>query len=81
MYVGAGREAGIGPRDLVGAITGEAGVKSDAVGAIYVSDRYSVVEVPELFADRIIAALQRTKLRGRKVEVRRDEERPARASR
>jgi ATP-dependent RNA helicase DeaD len=72
MYVGAGREAGVGPRDLVGAITGEAGVRSDAVGAIDVADSYSIVEVPEAFADRIIAALQRTKLRGRKVEVRRD---------
>jgi ATP-dependent RNA helicase DeaD len=81
MYVGAGRDAGIGPRDLVGAITGEAGVKSDAVGAIHVADHFSVVEVPELFADRIIEALRRTKLRGRKVEVRRDEERPARAAR
>jgi ATP-dependent RNA helicase DeaD len=81
MHVGAGRDAGIGPRDLVGAITGEAGVKSDAVGAIHVADHFSVVEVPELFADRIIAALQRTKLRGRKVEVRREDEHPARAAR
>jgi len=81
MYVGAGRQAGVGPRDLVGAITGEAGVKSDAVGAIYVTDAFSIVEVPELFADRIISALQRTKLRGRKVDVRRDEGAPPRANR
>jgi ATP-dependent RNA helicase DeaD len=74
MYVGAGREAGIGPRDLVGAITGEAGVPSDAVGGIDVADGYSIVEIPEAFADRIIAALQRAKLRGRKVEVRREAE-------
>jgi ATP-dependent RNA helicase DeaD len=81
MYVGAGRSAGIGPRDLVGAITGEAGVRSDAVGAIDVADHFAIVEVPELFADRIIAALQRTKLRGRKVEVRREQERPVHAAR
>jgi ATP-dependent RNA helicase DeaD len=47
------------------------------VGAIQVADHFSVVEVPELFADRIIEALRRAKLRGRKVEVRRDDERPA----
>ena len=81
MYVGAGRDAGVGPRDLVGAITGEAGVKSDAVGAIFVSERFSVVEVPELFADRIIAALQRTKLRGQKVDVRREDDRQPRTAR
>jgi ATP-dependent RNA helicase DeaD len=76
LYVGVGREAGVGPRDLVGAITGEAGVGSDAVGAIDVADRHSLVEVPDAFADRIIGALQRTRLRGRKVEVRREISRP-----
>jgi ATP-dependent RNA helicase DeaD len=81
MYVGAGREAGIGPRDLVGAITGEAGVKSDAVGAIHVEDRFSIVEVPELFADRIINALRQTKLRGKRAEVRRESDPAARAAR
>jgi ATP-dependent RNA helicase DeaD len=74
LFVGAGREAGVGPRDLVGAITGEAGIGSDGIGAIDVAERYSLVEVPEAQADRIIAALQRTKLRGRKVEVRRESE-------
>ena len=81
MYVGAGREAGVGPRDLVGAITGEAGVKSDAVGAIEVADRFSIVEVPELFADRIIEALRRTKLRGKRAEIRRELDAPARPAR
>src|SRR6185312_10818568 len=81
LHIGAGREAGIGPRDLVGAITGEAGVKSDAVGAIHVADRFSIVEVPELFADRIIQALRRTKLRGKRAEIRRETEAPARAPR
>jgi len=81
LHIGAGREAGIGPRDLVGAITGEAGVKSDAVGAIHVADRFSIVEVPELFADRIIQALRQTKLRGKRAEIRRESDPPARAAR
>ena len=34
LFIGAGREAGIRPGDLVGAITGEAGINSRELGAI-----------------------------------------------
>jgi ATP-dependent RNA helicase DeaD len=70
LYVGAGRAAGIGPGDLVGAITGEAGISAEDIGAIDISDRYSLVEVPESLVNDVITALRRTRLRGRKVEVR-----------
>ena len=69
LYIGAGRQAGVGARDLVGAITGETGLTSSAVGAIDVADRFSIVEVPEAHADQIIDALRATKLRGQKVDV------------
>ena len=71
MYVGAGNAAGIGPGDLVGAITGEAGIQAADIGVIDISDRYSLVEVPESLVDGVITALRSTRLRGRKVEVRR----------
>jgi ATP-dependent RNA helicase DeaD len=72
LYIGAGRQAGIGARDLVGAITGEAGIESQGIGAIDIAERFSIVEVPETLADRIIDALRATKLRGQKVDVRRE---------
>ena len=72
LFVGAGREAGIRPGDLVGAITGEAGINSGELGAIQIADRFSLVEVPESRAEEIIAALRATTIRGRKVPVRRD---------
>jgi len=72
LFVGAGRAAGIRPGDLVGAITGEAGVPSSVLGAIEMADKFSLVEVPEALADRIIAALKATKIRGNKVHVRRE---------
>src|SRR5262249_15278659 len=71
-FVGAGREAGIRPGDLVGAITGEAGINSRELGAIQIADRFALVEVPASRADEIIAALRATTIRGRKVPVRRD---------
>ena len=72
VFIGAGRDAGIRPGDLVGAITGEADVPSRSLGAIEIADRFSLVEVPDALADRIIAALRATKIRGKKVNVRRE---------
>jgi ATP-dependent RNA helicase DeaD len=69
IYVSAGREAGVRPADLVGAITGEAGLQGSAIGAIQVTDRFSLVEVPESDADAVLAALRGATIRGRKVTV------------
>jgi ATP-dependent RNA helicase DeaD len=72
LFVGAGRRAGMRPGDLVGAITGEAGIQSRAIGAIEIGDGFSLVDVPEDRADDIIAALRATTIRGLKPAVRRD---------
>ena len=72
LFIGAGRRAGVRPGDLVGAITGEAGVESDALGAIEIAENFSLVEVPEMLADEIVAAMKKATLRGQKVTIRRD---------
>jgi ATP-dependent RNA helicase DeaD len=74
IFIGAGRAAGIRPADLVGAITGEAGISSRELGAIEIADRFSLIEVPHDRADEIVAAMKRAKLRGQTVRVRRDRE-------
>jgi ATP-dependent RNA helicase DeaD len=75
LFIGAGRDAGIRPADLFGAITNEAGLPPRSIGAIEIADRFSLVEVPGELADAIIEKMKKTTLRGRKVLVRR--ERPA----
>lgn len=72
LFVGAGRLAGVRPGDLVGAITGEAGIESRALGAIEIADKFSLVEVPESMADDIIAAMRAATIRGKKVQFRRE---------
>jgi len=72
LFIGAGRKAGIRPGDLVGAITGEAGVTSKSLGAIEIADNFSLVEVSEDVADSIVKAMKGASLRGKKVTVRRD---------
>ncbi|HXT69692.1 MAG TPA: DEAD/DEAH box helicase [Vicinamibacterales bacterium] len=72
LWVGAGRTANIRPGDLVGAITSEARLDARELGKITITPSYSLVELPEALADRVIRALQKTTLRGQRVEVRRD---------
>jgi ATP-dependent RNA helicase DeaD len=72
LWIGAGRKAGIRPGDLVGAITGEAGLPSSVLGGIEIRDTFSLVEVPELHADEIVAALKKSSIRGKRVTIRRD---------
>jgi ATP-dependent RNA helicase DeaD len=76
IFVGAGRQAGIRPADLVGAITGETGIAASHLGAIEIADRFSLVELPEDSVDEVVTALRQTKLRGQKVMVRRDRDQP-----
>jgi ATP-dependent RNA helicase DeaD len=72
LFISAGKKLKIRPGDIVGAIAGEAGIDSDLIGAVTISDRHTVVEVPEEFADSIVSALSASTLRGNKVKVRRD---------
>jgi len=72
LFFGLGKRAGVRPQDLVGAIAGESGLNVREIGAIQITDRFSLVEVPEAAADMVIAALQRSTIRGRKPTVRRE---------
>jgi ATP-dependent RNA helicase DeaD len=72
LWVSAGRRMNIRPGDLVGAIANEAGMDSSQIGAIQIADQFSTVEVPEHMAEAVINALKNTKLRGLKLQVRRD---------
>jgi ATP-dependent RNA helicase DeaD len=72
LFIGAGKKAGIRPGDLVGAITGEAGVTSKSVGAIEITENFSLVDVSEDVADEVVKKMKNASLRGQKVIVRRD---------
>jgi ATP-dependent RNA helicase DeaD len=63
----------------VGAIAGEAGVPGGSIGAIEITDQFTLVDVDDADADRVIRALSNASIRGRPVSVRRSrEDRPGR---
>jgi ATP-dependent RNA helicase DeaD len=65
LFLRVGRQHGVRPADLVGAIANEAGLASRAIGEITLFDTFSFVDVPEAAADRVEAALNNTSIRGR----------------
>ncbi len=86
LFIDAGREAGVRPADIVGAIAGETGIPGKAIGSIDLYDRFTFVEVPAEHAERVIAGMRRVKIRNKPVTVklatpRGEERRPARPKR
>jgi ATP-dependent RNA helicase DeaD len=69
LRIDVGKEHSVRPADVVGAIAGEAKISSSLIGAIKIHDDYSLAEIPEEVADRVVTALKRTKIRGHKVTV------------
>jgi ATP-dependent RNA helicase DeaD len=72
LWVGAGKEAGIRPKDLVGAIANETQLSGKQIGSIQIKDRFSLVEVPSDSVDEVTWAMKRTTLKGRKIKIRRE---------
>ena len=77
LFIGAGRNAGVRPQDLVGAIAGESTLSGREVGAIEITERFSLVDVPASAADEVVAALRKSVIKGRKALVRRDRDGPS----
>ena len=77
IFVGAGTRDRVGPGDLVGAITGEAGVTRESIGKIDLRENHSLVEIASADAERVAGALTGTMLRGRRLVARVDKGRDA----
>ncbi|MEX0935397.1 MAG: DbpA RNA binding domain-containing protein [Gemmatimonadota bacterium] len=69
LFMSIGSRDGVGPGDLLGAITGETGIAGDQVGRIDVRDTFSRVDIQDEVADAVIRRLNGTSIRGRSVRV------------
>ena len=54
--------------DILGAIAGETGMRGDKIGAIRVNEKESFVEVPQSDVDKVIRVMNKSKIKGKKVE-------------
>jgi ATP-dependent RNA helicase DeaD len=65
-----GANAGVQPGDFVGCIAGETGLPREIVGAIRVQPDRSYVEVAKDCVEAVLAAVNRTRLKGQRVMAR-----------
>lgn len=73
IWVSLGRKSGVTPSDIVGAVTGEAGLKGRDVGPVKIHEFFSLVDVPEDKARKVVKALNHCTIRGRKAKVKLDQ--------
>ena len=71
LRIDGGRTDKLRPGDIVGALTGEAGLKGDAIGKIDVFATRSYVAIQRAHADRALARLQEGRIKARRFRVRR----------
>jgi ATP-dependent RNA helicase DeaD len=69
LFLNAGRVDRVRPADIVGAIANETNLPGRAIGVIDIYDEFSFVEVPREAANRVVSALSRTTLRGKRLNV------------
>jgi ATP-dependent RNA helicase DeaD len=69
LFLSVGERDGLTPKDLLGAITGEADVDGGEVGKIDIRESHSLVEVHDGVAHKVIGALNGTTIRGRAVRA------------
>ena len=69
LFVDAGREAGVRPGDIVGAIAGDADIPGHVIGAIDVHAKFTFVEIPSEYVDRVIERMKNVQIRSRPIVV------------
>lgn len=67
LVINVGRNVGVRPQDIVGAIANEAGIPGRSIGAIDIFDAHTFVDVPAQMAERVIDALGRSGIKGKPV--------------
>ncbi len=70
LFIDAGRQNGVRPSDLVGAIANEAGVPGKSIGAIDIYDRFAFVDIPAQYSQQVLERMGRTSIRHRDTTIR-----------
>lgn len=70
LCIAGGRKDKVRPGDILGALTGDAGIDGKAVGKISVTDRAAYVAIERTVADKALGRLLNGKIKGRKFKVR-----------
>jgi ATP-dependent RNA helicase DeaD len=69
LFISMGRQDGLRPSDVVGAVANEASIPGKSIGVIDIMDRATFVEVPSADAEKVVEALSQATIRNKRVKV------------
>ena len=72
IFIGAGHKSGVRPGDIVGAIANEAGIASRKIGAIEITESFTLVEVEKSVASAVVESLKDSTIKGRRATIKFD---------
>jgi ATP-dependent RNA helicase DeaD len=70
LFIDVGRRDGVSASHIVGAIANEADIPGKAIGAIDIYDRFTLVDVPSEFTERVLEQMRNSRIRSQKANVR-----------
>lgn len=69
FFLNIGRKQNITVPELVKKIAKDADIPANSIGLINIFDRFTFVEVPQQFAERVLSVMKRNKIRGYKINI------------
>lgn len=69
LFMNVGKKSNVGASDILGAITGEAGVPGSSVGTIDIYDKFAFVDVAKKHANEVIDAMSNNQIKGNRVSI------------
>ena len=73
LWIDGGRKDKVRPGDILGALTGEAGIVGSEVGQIDIFDGHAYVAIKQASVDKALACLKNGKIKGRSFMVRKSQ--------
>ncbi len=69
MFINIGKNHGVKPSNILGTIAAEAGINGSLVGVIDMYDKFTFVEVPEKYEKKVLKAMDKNRIKGRKINI------------
>ena len=69
VFINVGKKQRVKPNDIVGAIAGEVGIPGKAIGEIEIYDKFSFIEIPKKYSEKVISIMDNNTIKGKTIAM------------